>query len=66
MYRSRVYITVRAQNGTTLNQGVKAVSEYLNQCAMYKNIHNSLKTHLDYVAMVCDRNTKETKRMSCL
>lgn len=64
MYRSRVYITVRAQNGTTLNQGVKAVSEYLNQCAMYKNIHNSLKTHLDYVAMVCDRNTKETKRMS--
>lgn len=64
MYRSRVYVTVRAEDGTTLNQGIKAVNEYLNGCAMYRNIRNSVKTHLDYLSIVCDRNSKETKRMS--
>lgn len=63
MYRSRVYITVRAQDGGTLTQGVKAVSEYLNGCAMYRNIHNGLKTHLDYASIMCDRNSKETRNM---
>lgn len=63
MYRSRVYITVRATEGGALTQGCKAVADYLNKCAMYRNVHNNIKTHLDYMSIMCDRNSKETKQM---
>jgi hypothetical protein len=30
---------------------------------MYRNIHNDLKTHLDYAAIMCDRNSKASKNI---
>lgn len=63
MYRSRVYITVRAEDGGTLTRGCKAVAEYLNNCAMYRNIHSDIKTHLEYISIMSDKETKATKNM---
>lgn len=63
MYRSRVYITVRAQEGRALNQGVAAVTAYLNSCAIYKVVRNDLKTHLDYLAIMSDRSGGQMKNV---
>lgn len=51
LYRSRIYITVRAMDGTTLNAGIDKVSQYLNTCALYRVVRNNLQDHLEYVAM---------------
>lgn len=63
MYRSRVYITVRAEEGTALKQGISAVTDYLNGCAVYRVIRNDLKTHLDYLAVMSDRSSKQMKNV---
>ena len=64
MYRSRVYVTVRAKEGRALNRGVKAVSDYLNTCAIYRNIKNNLKEHLDFMCMMSDKGSKFMKNVS--
>lgn len=64
MYRSRVYVTVRAQEGRTLNRGVKAVTDYLNTCAIYRRIKNNLKEHLDFMCMISDKSSKFMKNVS--
>lgn len=64
MYRSRVYVTVRAREGRTLNRGVKAVTDYLNTCAIYRRIKNNLKEHLDFMCMISDKSSKFMKNVS--
>lgn len=64
MYRSRVYVTVRAREGRTLNRGVKAVTDYLNTCAIYRRIKNNLKEHLDFMCMISDKSSKFMKSVS--
>lgn len=64
MYRSRVYVTVRAREGRTLNRGVKAVTDYLNTCAVYRRIKNNLKEHLDFMCMISDKSSKFMKNVS--
>lgn len=63
MYRSRLYITVRAEEGMALRQGLEGVQSFLNGCAIYRVIRNDLKTHLDYLAMMCDRSSKAMKNV---
>lgn len=63
MYKSRVYITIRAKEGRALNQGIQAVESYLNNCAIYQNIKNNLKDHLDYMAIMCDRSNQPMKNV---
>lgn len=62
-YRSRVYITVRAEEGRALNQGIEAVSSYLNGCAVYRIIKNDLKTHLDYLAIMSNKSNSQMKNV---
>ncbi len=64
MYRSRVYVTVRAREGRTLNRGVKVVTDYLNTCAVYRRIKNNLKEHLDFMCMISDKSSKFMKNVS--
>ena len=64
MYRSRVHVTVRAREGRTLNRGVKAVTDYLNTCAVYRRIKNNLKEHLDFMCMISDKSSKFMKNVS--
>lgn len=61
IYRSRIYITVRAQDGTTLNAGIDKVSQYLNTCALYRVVRNNLQDHLEYVAMSSSRSSSVMK-----
>lgn len=63
MYKSRVYITVRATNGNTLNQGIAAVEGYLASCALYRNVKSKLKENLDFMSIMCDRTSKEMKNV---
>lgn len=63
LYKSRVYITIRANNGTTLNQGVAAVEGYLASCALYRNVKSKLKENLDFMSIMCDRTSQAMKNV---
>lgn len=63
MYRTRVYITVRATDGTKLRKGLKEVEKYLDTCAMYMPIKSGVKDHLEYSSLMSDKASKTTKNM---
>lgn len=63
MYRSRVYVTVRAKTGNTLSQGVSAVENYLSGISLYRNVRSKLKENLDFVAIMSDKSSKEMKNV---
>lgn len=64
IYKSRVYITVRAREGRALNKGIEAVSNYLNGCAIYKVIRTNLKDHLEYAAIMSNHSGPMMKSVS--
>lgn len=63
MYKSRVYVKVRARDGRTLNRGIKSVTSYLESCAIYRVIRNDLKMHLDYMSMLSNISTRGMKNV---
>lgn len=63
LYKSRVYITIRASNGNTLNQGISAVEGYLASCALYRNVKSKLQENLDFMTIMCDKTSKEMKNV---
>lgn len=62
MYKSRIYIKIRAKNGTDLKRGVQVVSTYLSSVqAKYKRLQSNLEEHLQYVTLMCDKKPKHLK-----
>lgn len=62
LYKSVVYITVRAKTGSELNQGLHHVETYLQSCgALYKIIKNDMRTTMDYLLLMSDKRGRKLK-----
>lgn len=62
IYKSQIYIIIRAKTGDSLNRGVEQVSIYLNSIgAAHKVIKNDIKRHLDYMLMMSDKRNASVK-----
>lgn len=62
MSRQRIYIQIRAKNGTDLKHGIQATSIYLSSIqAKYKRIQSGIEEHLAYLAMMSDKKPKHLK-----
>lgn len=56
LYKQRVYIKIRAKDGTTLKVGISAASRYLSSIgATYKRIQSNIEEHLSYLTMMSDK-----------
>lgn len=55
LYRSQLYVIIRAKTGTTLNRGIEQACNYLGSIgAVYKVIKNDMRTHLDLMLLMSD------------
>ena len=62
MFKSRIFITIRAKNGTLLEQGMNAVMGYLNGInAQYKFIKSNMQEYLEYNLIMSDRSSQRTR-----
>lgn len=62
MYKERVYIQVRAKDGTMLKRGIQAASIYLSSIgAKYKRIQSNIEEHLQYFAMMSNKKPSNLK-----
>lgn len=62
LYKFRIYIKVRANDGAKLRKGCQAVQSYLSSIgAVYKRIESNLEEHLAYVTMMSDRKPEHLK-----
>lgn len=62
MYRSQLYVIVRAKTGTQLNKGVEQACNYLSKIgAVYKVIKNDMRKHLDLMLLMSDKRTQVHK-----
>ena len=67
IYRTRCFITVRAQNGSELDKGVSAVIGYLESIdATYKFIKSNMQDILEYNLIMSDRTSGRVKDISAL
>lgn len=65
MTRQRIYIQVRARNGTSLKRGLQATYTYLSSIqAKYKRIQSNIEEHLSYVAMMSDKKPSTLKDLA--
>lgn len=65
MTRQRIYIQVRARNGTALKRGLQATYTYLSSIqAKYKRIQSNIEEHLSYVAMMSDKKPSTLKDLA--
>ncbi|MDR1523196.1 MAG: hypothetical protein LBS29_04530 [Endomicrobium sp.] len=62
LYKSVLYITVRAKLGTDLNKGIEQVTNYLTSigCA-HKIVKNDIRSHLDFVWLMSNRLSRKIK-----
>ena len=61
LFRSRIYVTVRAENGTILNRGIEATTGYLGKYAMHKVIRSNVQNHLEYLSLMCNKISRSVK-----
>ncbi len=62
MYKERVYITIRATNGTMLKRGINVASSYLSSIgAKYTRINSNIEEHLQYLTLMCDKKPAHLK-----
>lgn len=62
LYKTRTYITIRADKGSKLNMGVKQMCEYLDSYNIsYKIVKNNMQLHLEYMTIMSDRAPKKIK-----
>lgn len=65
LYRSQMYVIVRAKTGSQLERGVDQASNYLNSIgAAFKVIKNDLKTHLDLMLLMSDHRSSEHRDLA--
>lgn len=66
LYRSHVYITLRAETGTELKALEKEACIYLNDIgAEYRLIKSDTVTHLKYVSLMCNKKEPKIKDLPC-
>lgn len=62
LYKERVYIKIRAKDGTKLKKGIQATSGYLSKIgAKYKRIQSNLDEHLAYMSLMSDKQPEHLK-----
>lgn len=62
LYRSQLYIIVRAKTGSQLNKGVEQACAYLGSIgAVYKVVKNDMRTHLDLMLLMSDHRSATHK-----
>lgn len=62
LYKERVYIKIRAKDGTKLKKGIQATSSYLSKIgAKYKRIQSNLDEHLAYMSLMSDKKPEHLK-----
>lgn len=62
LYKERVYIKIRAKDGTKLKKGIQATSGYLSKIgAKYKRIQSNLDEHLAYMSLMSDKKPEHLK-----
>jgi hypothetical protein len=62
MFRSHVYVTVRAENGAKLRSATNAAKMFMDECqTYYKVIKTDLKGHLEYMAAMSDKGAGKIK-----
>lgn len=62
MYKHRVYVQIRAKNGTDLKRGIQAVTIYLNSIdAKFKRIQSNIEEHLMFMSLMSDKKPKHLK-----
>lgn len=62
LYRSQLYVIVRAKSGNQLNKGVEQACAYLSSIgAVFKVIKNDMKTHLDLMLLMSDNRSQTHK-----
>ena len=61
---SRIFITIRAKNGTELSKAERIVYKYLAKIGcVFRPINSSLNYYLEYIALISNHRTKNTKAM---
>lgn len=58
LYRSKLYITLRATDGRTLSKGIDVVTDYLKDIALFKIIRSDVKTYLDSASILSNVHTR--------
>lgn len=62
LYRSQLYVIVRAKTGSQLNKGMEQACAYLSSIgAVYKVVKNDMKTHLDLLLLMSDHRSQTHK-----
>lgn len=62
LYKERIYIKIRAKDGTKLKKGIQATSGYLSKIgAKYKRIQSNLDEHLAYMSLMSDKKPEHLK-----
>lgn len=62
LYKERIYLQVRAQDGTQLKRGLQAVEIYLSQIeAKYKRITSGIQEHMQYMLLMSDKKPEHMK-----
>ena len=62
MFKTRIFVTVRATNGTELDQGIRATIGYLEGIgAKYRFIKSNMQETLEYNLIMSDRTSSKVK-----
>lgn len=64
LMESRIFLTIRAKNGTELSKAERIVYKYLAKIGcVFRPINSSLNDYLEYIALISNHRTKNTKAM---
>lgn len=62
LYKERIYLQIRAKDGTNLKRGIQAVEIYLSQIdAKYKRITSGIQEHMQYLLLMSDKKPDHLK-----
>jgi hypothetical protein len=62
IFKTRTYITIRADNGKDLSRAINEVSSYLGDIgASYYVVKSDMREHLQYASLVSDKMNKQVK-----
>jgi hypothetical protein len=62
IYKTHIYITIRATAGTELNKALEQTETYLQKIgAVYKIIKSDIKSHLEYMFLMSDKRSQKTR-----
>jgi hypothetical protein len=65
IYKSVIYITLRASLGSDLNKAIEQTEVYLQKIgAAYKVIKNDIKSHLEYMLLLSDKRSQKVRDFS--